>query len=100
MIMGVDIKAVQAKARLAMGGKMDFSERSAWGFRLARIGNPFWPYKDECSYDEAHTPKLERITIHTHLVIDKKTLELQQRIVTLEEEFKKLRPTVKERYKY
>lgn len=54
------------------------------------------PYKRE-----AEEPKPEpEILVRTYLSVDKKTLELQQRIVSLEENIKKLRPITKARPKY
>lgn len=63
--------------------KTNIIERTALWYRLERIGQ-------ECS--ENGTPEPKHITtIYTHLGIDKKALELQKRIVSLEEEIKKLR---------
>jgi len=59
--------------------------------QLEAYRNKIQPYPErECS--EIERPEPEHVyKIYTHLNIDKKALELQQRIVSLEEEIKKVR---------
>ena len=75
---------------------MKFTEEQ-W-VEIYRVRSQLEAYRDKIqpypAYPESengtHTP--EHITkIYTHLSIDKKALELQKRIVSLEEEIKKLR---------
>jgi len=59
-MMTVDIKAVQDKARKALAGRMNIIERSALGYRMERIGNPYWPYiQEDHSEIGAHTQENE-----------------------------------------
>lgn len=79
---------------LAERRSMNIIERTALRYRLERISQ---------AEIETHTPEPKQLTtIYTRINIDNKTLELQKRIVSLEEEIKKLRPydKAKPRYKY
>ena len=42
-----------------MNNKMTVIERTALFYRLERIGNPYWPYKDEHSIEETHAPEVK-----------------------------------------
>ena len=99
-MMNFGLRCSQILAERSDIKKMNIIERTALWYRLERIGGE----RDE----EGQTPfretyvEPEHITrIYTHLSIDKKALELQQRIVSLEEKEKlKAYAKAEPKYKY
>jgi len=68
---------------------MNIIDRTAWWYRMERIGQPL-----------PEEPRVEQVTrIYTRIDVDKKALELQKRVVTLENSLKeKEKPTKKRTY--
>lgn len=68
--------------------------------RLEAYRDRIQPYP-ESEHSIIETSEPERVTtIYTRINIDNKALELQKRIVTLEEEIKELKPYAKAKPKY
>jgi len=79
--MNFGLMATRAEARRLDIRNMNIAERSAWAFRVERIGNPYWPYKEEHSEIETHTPEPEFVKrqwdIVTQLQLDNAHLRKQ-----------------------
>jgi len=87
--MNFSLRCGQLLAERANIQRMNIIDRTAWWYRMERIGQPL-----------PEEPRVEQVTrIYTRIDVDKKALELQKRVVTLENSLKeKEKPTKKRTY--